>query len=185
MADKTAKVNHGGLPKPVKVVETGDVFPSRKQAAQELGLTTSDVYTAIKTGSSINGLHLLDASDGQEDEDAASVEPPSVLSVLSLQLGVKDRQIASLQATVSSLIKQLDAKERKIGTLTSELSSLRKHIEHLDASLEYWQTAMKHCEEAADAKIASVISQYKQRPRSRFDGVQRLLSAKQNTAQKE
>lgn len=179
------KANRGGTPKPVKIAETGEVFPSRSQAARSMGCSTAAVYKALKHGSPISGLHLMEAADEQCDgiePDNAAGGSADLHSVLSQQLAEKDRQIAGLQDSVTALLDQLAAKDEEIRELTGGLSHLHEHFQRLDASLEYWQTAMRRCEEAADAKVSAVVKQYKQQPRSRFDGIKRFLTPSADAA---
>lgn len=193
-----------GLPKPVMVVETGEVFPSRAKVAETLGCGSPLISKAIKYGTPVGGLHLTDACKEKNDEPvaghegrllsdpikanrttdgtAASDEPHNEMekekpSLPTNQLEVKDRQISGLQDCVTSLLEQLREKDAQISRLTGELSDLNEHIKCLDASREYWQTAMKHCEEAANAKVATVVNQYREDSTSRFGGIRRRLFA--------
>ena len=57
-----------GLRKPVRVVETGEVYESRAAAARSSGCSECSIYQALRCGTPVEGFHLADAASAAGEE---------------------------------------------------------------------------------------------------------------------
>lgn len=191
-----AKQNGAGFSKPVMVAETGEVYASRKKAAQALGCSDTTVYNAIKNGEPIDGYHLLDASgqlpaDTVEDAVASTVEacepspsdPDDERGLLLKQLEIKDGQIESLQASISFLLTQLKDKDAQLHKAEETIDNLRLlHAQQLDSMQSYYAEALSRCEKEADMRMAT--AQHAPHPLSRREALRIALFGNGGTPQR-
>lgn len=182
-----AKQNGAGFSKPVMVAETGEVYASRKKAAQALGCSDAAVYNAIKNGEPIDGYHLLDASgqlpaDTVKDAVACTVEarepsPPDSdgeRGMLLKQLEIKDGQIENLQASISFLLAQLKDKDTRLHQAEAEIDKLRLlHAQQLDNMQGYYTKALSRYEKEANMRM--VTAQTAPHPLSRREALRIAL----------
>lgn len=68
MPPTTQTKQGAGLPKPVRVVETGEVYESRASAARSIGCSPCSIYQALRYGTPVEGFHLADAADALDEE---------------------------------------------------------------------------------------------------------------------
>lgn len=136
--------------KAVMVLETGEVFASRKAAAEHFGITTAEVWFLIDYRVSPKGtnLHLVDMesymaglSDNgilMPDSGESGIEQDKDATILGLCQTVRDRdaEIASMKSshagTVANLKSELEQAEQRLREMEGGWFLSEDSFQHLD-----------------------------------------------------